>query len=109
MLTSFDEVPNPVKYESALNARFEIKGSSKAIKFIIREVIDAIENQIDLYQAQECLIKKVKDAFGETWYEENAEAVNFLVENSYANALRKEQPFYDAKELYNYEHSTALY
>ena len=106
MLLPFD---NPVKHESSLNTRFKIEGNSKAINFITREVIDAIENQMDLYQAQESVIKKVKDAFGESWYEENAEAVNFLIENNYANALRKEQPFYDAEELYEYNHRTALY
>ena len=100
---------NPVKHESTLNVRFEIEGNSKAIKFIIREVKEAIENQKDLYQAQESIILKVKDSFGESWYEKNAEAVNFLIENNYANALRKEQPFYDAEELYEYNHRTVLY
>lgn len=109
MLVSFDEVPNPVKYESALNTRFKINGNSKAIKFIIHEVTAAITNQMDLYQAQESIIQKVKDTFGELWYEANAEAVNFMVENGCTNAFRKEQPFYDAKELYAYEHDTMLY
>lgn len=52
---------------------------------------------VDLYNAQEALRNYCIDTYGTEFYEKNAEAISFIVENEYCNKEREERPFFDKK------------
>lgn len=105
---NFDE-PRFVFPENTLNGRYQIDGNETAVSFIEKEASTLISCGTNLYQAQEVISNKVKEAYGVEWYDKNAEAVNFIIEIAYADDLRREQPFIDKKGLEEYEHSSILW
>lgn len=50
---------------------------------------------VDLYKAQDIIRDYCVDNYGMNFYKNNAEAINFLIENEYCNLERSKLPFFD--------------
>lgn len=83
---------------SFVSGMYQIHGNRK-IENEIRTMSDnGIHDGIDLYKCQERVKEYLNKKYGETWYEKSAEAVQFIIENTYAEAERTKtsQEFYVA-------------
>ena len=72
-------------YTSRLKGTYTIDGNKEAISFIIFETVTCFDLSFDLYETQAIIKHKVIQEYGENWYTDNAEAINFIIENEYAD------------------------
>ena len=78
-----------IENDSMLNKNMIIHGDAKISKKLVKLTYNHIKQSIDLYDAQD----KIKDIIiaenGEDYYNKYASAINFIIENEYANHHRK--------------------
>lgn len=69
------------------------------IEKLTREYITQGKN---LYQSQESIKAILIKEYGDEWYNKSGEAINYIIENEYANIERKKSPIFDKKQ-YEYD------
>jgi len=99
----------PVTYPDILSNKVQIKGNFKACDYIVQKTKNCISKGIALYQAQQIVIDMVKEKYGVNWYQDSADAVNFLIENEYCRDIREKQPYIDKRALADFYNSSVLY
>lgn len=77
---------------SMLEGYVEINGDSVFIESIKKEVSNYIYIGKDLYEAQALMKDFLIHKYGEKWYLESGEAVNYIIENEYSTH------FYNSEE-----------
>lgn len=83
---------------SLVDSRTKIMGNiglANKIKSMARMCIN--QNK-DLYHAQEEINSLLVKEFGKDWYEKSGEAVNFLIENEYSHKERETLCSFDMKQ-----------
>lgn len=89
--------PNYVSNHSLMENKVQICGNielEKTLKLIVKE---KCINFVDLYEAQEIMRRYCVDNYGTDFYEKNAEAILFILENEYCNIERIKLPLFDMK------------
>ena len=79
--------------------------ASKIEKMVREECV----KQFDLYEAIEYMRNYCVNTYGEEFYNKNAEAISFLIENEYCNQERQQIPYFDKKQYDEDMKSSILY
>lgn len=87
---------------SLVRNKTKVMGNVELATEIEEHVKDYIEKGCDLYHCQELIKAELTERFGVDWYERSGEAVNFLIENWYANEERHHLPAFDMNQ-YKYD------
>ena len=80
------------KYQRRLKGTFIMEGNTKAISYIIHEIAACLTFSFNLYEAQTIIKSRAIQEYGEEWYPANAEAINFIIEDEYADYSGQEPP-----------------
>lgn len=90
--------PNYLYSVSLMDNKTKIKGNIDCANKIAEITKMYLRQGLNLYDAQEKLKNTLLEKFGEDWYERSCEAVNFIIENEYANAERIALPAFDVRQ-----------
>lgn len=80
--------PNYMCSVSLMDNKTKIMGNIDFANKIAEITKIYLRQGLSLYDAQEKLKNTLLEKFGANWYEKSGEAVNFIIENEYANAER---------------------
>lgn len=75
---------------SLIENKTKMMGNLELAEKIKKIVQEYIENGKNLYQTQDELKKALIRDFNEEWYKRSGEAINYIIENEYANIEREE-------------------
>lgn len=87
--------PNYTCNHSLLTFKFQVRGNVELAATLERVVQQACNEGLGLYTTQETVRDAIISGYDLPFYEKNAEAINFIVENEYCNAERMKRPFFD--------------
>lgn len=90
--------PNYMCSVSLMNNKTKIMGNIDFANKIAEITKIYLRQGLSLYDAQEKLKNTLLEKFGANWYEKSGEAVNFIIENEYANAERIALPAFDVRQ-----------
>lgn len=68
--------------------RTQLHGNSKTIVEIRNMADIAISKQISLYETQDNIKRYLRKKYGDEWYRQSAEAVQYIIEDAYSSAMR---------------------
>lgn len=98
-----------IENHSMLNKNMIIHGDARVSKKLVKLTYSYIKQRIDLYDAQDEIKDIIIAENGEDYYNKYASAINFIIENEYANHHRKTN-FIFHKDLYEKDvEDNALY
>lgn len=83
---------------SLVNNKVKMMGNLPLASKIEEMVKDFINQNKSLYQAQEEIKALLVKDFGDEWYDKSGEAINYIIENEYANIERNKLPALDIKQ-----------
>ena len=81
-----------------LNKHVKIQGNTELANKIEKMVQEECIGKFNLYKALEYIRDYCINTYGEEFYNKNAEAISFLVENEYCNKERQQNPLFDKKQ-----------
>ncbi|RGM75528.1 hypothetical protein [Agathobacter rectalis] len=91
---------------SLVNNKYKLVGNIKLVKEIEQLTKEYIVKKISLYNAQDNIINYIINTYGKEWYENNGEAVNYIIENEYCNEERNKHPLFDKRKYeFDMKHS----
>lgn len=90
--------PNYMCFVSLMDNKTKIMGNIDFANKIAEITKIYLRQGLSLYDAQEKLKNTLLEKFGANWYEKSGEAVNFIIENEYANAERIGLPAFDVRQ-----------
>lgn len=77
-------------YSSTLDGNVQINGEEQLINSIEFEVNNCIKIGKDLYEAQIIIKDFLIHRYGENWFTKSAEAVIYIIENTYCRYFHKQ-------------------
>ena len=92
--------------ESLLTPYIQIQGNIKYANKIKELVKNNITQNKSLYQSQEEIKEVIIKDNGEDYYINNGNAINFIIENEYANLERKTNFIFDKKQEQDFKNGT---
>ena len=81
--------------KSLVDDKVKIHGNIKLVAKLKRIIKDSCVNHMGLYEAQDFIKNCCIDKYGIDFYEKNAEAIMFILENEYCTAERIKHPLFD--------------
>lgn len=75
------------------NSRYQLSGDLDIAEDVRRMARAACHNSVSLYDAQEDIKRYLLDKYGTEWYAISSEAVQHIIEDSYASMLRESEIF----------------
>ena len=80
----------PIRYDerSMIPETYRLNGNQKIINEIINLSQTNIRKNVDLYKAMDTIKAHLKDKYGEKWFYDSIEAVEFIIENTYCDNER---------------------
>lgn len=94
--------PNYLCSISLVSGNTKIMGNLELADKIEKLVKGYIMRGKNLYQSQESIKAILIKEYGDEWYDKSGEAINYIIENEYANIERKKSPIFDKKQ-YEYD------
>jgi len=68
-----------------------------------------IKDGVNLYDAQTKIKDTIIERHGEQWYENNGYAVQYIIENAYADKERTRLPYFDKEDIKNMMDPTTMW
>lgn len=76
-----------IQKETLLSGHVRVHGNKTVIDNIIKMTRLYIGIGKGLYETQELLKQVLTDRYGELWYEDSGEAINYIIENEYSSVF----------------------
>ena len=84
-----------VQKGTILSGLVRIQGNKAAIDDVVKKVYRQLHQTIDegkeLYETEDLLKLELIEKYGKAWFDDNGEAINFIVENEYSLSLYNRQ------------------
>lgn len=80
-----------VQKGTILSGLVRIQGNKAAIDDVVKSVRKRIDEGKELYETEDLLKLELIEKYGEAWFDDNGEAINFIVENEYSLSLYNRQ------------------
>ena len=77
-------IDTEIQKETFLSGHVRVHGNKTVIDNIIKMTRLYIGIGKGLYETQELLKQVLTDRYGEQWYEDSGDAINYIIENEYA-------------------------
>ena len=74
-----------------LSGLVRIQGNKAAIDDVVKSVRKRIDEGKELYETEDLLKLELIEKYGKAWFDDNGEAINFIVENEYSLSLYNRQ------------------
>ena len=101
--------PNYMCFTSLMDNKIRIMGNVEYANKIAEMTKKYLRQGLNLYDTQEKIRNHIFEKLGVDWYEKSGEAVNFIIENEYANAERMVLPVFDARRYEEDQKSNIIY
>lgn len=102
MSSLYFNTPDYYCFTSLVENKTKIMGNIDLATDIENKAKEFISQNKSLYEAQQEIVRELTEIYGKDWYERSAEAVNFIIENEYANDERSKNFIFDKKQ-YEYD------
>lgn len=76
-----------VQKGTILSGLVRIQGNEAAIDDVVKSVWNRIDEGKGLYETEDLLKLELIEKYGKVWFDDNREAINFIVENEYSQSL----------------------
>lgn len=76
-----------VQKGTILSGLVRIQGNEAAIDDVVKSVRNRIDEGKGLYETEDLLKLELIEKYGKVWFDDNREAINFIVENEYSQSL----------------------
>ena len=76
-----------VQKGTILSGLVRIQGNKAAIDDVVKSVRKRIDEGKELYETEDLLKLELIEKYGKAWFDDNGEAINFIVENEYSVSL----------------------
>lgn len=76
-----------VQKGTILSGLVRIQGNEAAIDDVVKSVRNRIDEGKGLYETEDLLKLELIEKHGKVWFDDNREAINFIVENEYSQSL----------------------
>lgn len=76
-----------VQKGTILSGLVRIQGNEAAIDDVVKSVRNRIDEGKGLYETADLLKLELIEKYGKVWFDDNREAINFIVENEYSQSL----------------------
>lgn len=80
-----------VQKGTILSGLVKIQGNKAAIDDVVKSVRKRIDEGKELYETEDLLKLELIEKYGKAWFDDNGEAINFIVENEYSLSLYNRQ------------------
>lgn len=80
-----------VQKGTILSGLVRIQGNKVAIDDVVKSVRKRIDEGKGLYETEDLLKLELIEKYGKEWFDDNGEAINFIVENEYSQSLYNRQ------------------
>ena len=80
-----------VQKGTILSGLVRIQGNKAAIDDVVKSVRKRIDEGKELYETEDLLKLELIEKYGKAWFDDNGEAINFIVENEYSLSLYNRQ------------------
>lgn len=80
-----------VQKGTILSGLVRIQGNKAAIDDVVKSVRKRIDEGKGLYETEDLLKLELIEKYGKAWFDDNGEAINFIVENEYSLSLYNRQ------------------
>lgn len=80
-----------VQKGTILSGLVRIQGNKAAIDDVVKSVRKRIDEGKELYETEDLLKLELIEKYGKAWFDDNGEAINFIVENKYSLSLYNRQ------------------
>lgn len=80
-----------VQKGTILSGLVRIQGNEAAIDDVVKSVRNRIDEGKGLYETEDLLKLELIEKYGKAWFDDNGEAINFIVENEYSLSLYNRQ------------------
>lgn len=80
-----------VQKGTILSGLVRIQGNKAAIDDVVKSVRKRIDEGKELYETEDLLKLEMIEKYGKAWFDDNGEAINFIVENEYSLSLYNRQ------------------
>ena len=80
-----------VQKGTILSGLVSIQGNKAAIDDVVKSVRKRIDEGKELYETEDLLKLELIEKYGKAWFDDNGEAINFIVENEYSLSLYNRQ------------------
>lgn len=80
-----------VQKGTILSGLVRIQGNKAAIDDVVKSVRKRIDEEKELYETEDLLKLELIEKYGKAWFDDNGEAINFIVENEYSLSLYNRQ------------------
>ena len=80
-----------VQKGTILSGFVRIQGNKAAIDDVVKSVRKRIDEGKGLYETEDLLKLELIEKYGKAWFDDNGEAINFIVENEYSLSLYNRQ------------------
>ena len=80
-----------VQKGTILSGLVRIQGNKAAIDDVVKSVRKRIDEEKELYETEDLLKLELIEKYGKAWFDDNGEAISFIVENEYSLSLYNRQ------------------
>lgn len=80
-----------VQKGTILSGLVRIQGNKAAVDDVVKSVRKRIDEGKELYETEDLLKLELIEKYGKAWFDDNGEAINFIVENEYSLSLYNRQ------------------
>lgn len=101
--------PNYITAHSLIDNKVQVHGNIEFASWLSDFVKEKCIKHCNLYEAQEIVREYCISTYCEDFYEKNAEAINFIVENEYCHKERNRFPIFDKRQYEEDMRSGILY